>query len=362
VVDERNFCAGALHRPGPFSFDRLSLRAAAAGRGPRATGSPFLSQRLPVEPRPDEVEVDDLVALLEHPAKWFLRRRLGLSLAGEAADADDRVPLELGPLDAWQVGDRLLAACLAGVDRQRAVAAEWRRGQVPPKELGRAVLRDVADRVGPIADAAASVASGPARVVDVRADLRSGTRVTGTVGGVHGDVVVRTVYSRLAPKHRLRAWVQLLALVASEPERAWQAVTVGRPQGSRPGAVAAQLRTPDPAWALQRLDELVQLRERAMREPLPLPVETGFAYASSRFAGNEEVQALESARQQWRSGFERGDDHHGLCWGSDCDLDELLGSPDAVEQAWWPHDSSRFGVLARRVWQPLLDHETTVVV
>ena len=57
------------------------------------------------------------------------------------------MPLELGPLDAWQVGDRLLAACLAGVDRDRAVAAEWRRGEVPPKELGRAALNDLVDRV-----------------------------------------------------------------------------------------------------------------------------------------------------------------------------------------------------------------------
>ncbi len=361
VVDERNFVPGALHRSGPFSFDALAHRAALAGRSGRIGRVPFLERPLPVEPRPDEIDLDDLVGLLEHPTRWFLRRRLGVSLAGDSPDVDDRVPLELGPLDAWQVGDRLLAACLAGVDRGRAVAAEWRRGEVPPKELGRAVLADLADLVGPIAEAAAGLVSGSPRVVDVRADLPSGAVVTGTVGGVHGDVLVRTVYSRLGAKHRLRAWVQLLALVASEPGRPWQAVTIGRPQGTRPGAAASGLRTPDPTWAAQRLDDLVRLRERALRGPLPMPVDAAHAYASSRHAGNEEVQALEDARRLWRSGFERTDEHHVLCWGADCELDDLMDRPDATEQAWWPQDSTRLGVLARRVWEPLLDHETTVL-
>jgi exodeoxyribonuclease V gamma subunit len=384
VVDERNFVPAALHRPGPFSFDAVSYRAALAGRGERVAGPAFLPRPLPVEPRGDEVDLDDLVALLEHPSKWFLRRRLGVWLPGDLTDVDDRVPLELGGLDAWKVGDRLLAACLDGVERGRAVAAEWRRGEVPPKELGRSVLNEVAERVGPVAEAAAASASGPARTVDVRAALPGGSVVTGTVGGVHGGqpggqhggqpggqpggqaggVLVRTVYSRLGPKHRLRAWVQLLALVVSEPQVRWRAVTIGRPQGSRPGALAAELQAPPPAVAEQRLEELVRLRERAMREPLPLPVDAAYAYASSRHGGNEEVQALESARQQWRGGFERTDRHHLLCWGRDGeldDLDDLLGRPGPAEQAWWPNDGTRLGVLARRVWQPLLDHETTVV-
>ena len=361
VVDERNFVPGALQRPGPFSFDALSHRAALAAREERLGRLPFLPRPLPVPAREDEIDLDDLVALLEHPTRWFLRRRLGVSLAGEVADVDDRVPLALDPLATWAVGDRLLSACLGGVDRSRAVAAEWRRGDVPPKELGRAVLTDLADRVGPLAEAAQALAGSPARAVDVRAQLPSGLVVTGTVGGVHDDVLVRTVYSRLGPKHRVRAWVQLLALVVSHPERAWRAVTIGRPGGSRPGAVAAELSAPAAAVAEQRLDELVRLRERAMRGPLPLPVDTAYAYASSRHAGNEVVQALEDARRQWRSGFERSDEHHVACWGPDCDLDDLAGEPDAVEQRWWPDDVTRLGVLARRVWQPVLDHERTVV-
>jgi exodeoxyribonuclease V gamma subunit len=194
-------------------------------------------------------------------------------------------------------------------------------------------------------------------VVDVRSEMPTGGVVSGTVRGVHGDMLVRTVYSRLAPKHRLRAWVQLLALVASQPERPWRAVTIGRPPGARANAMRAELATPDPALAAQWLEQLVRLREKALREPLPMPVGAACSYAASRFGGDLEVQALASARHEWNGGFERTDEPHQMCWGA-ADLDDILGSPDTTEAAWWPEDGSRFGVLSRRVWDVLLRHES----
>jgi exodeoxyribonuclease V gamma subunit len=357
AVDERNFVPGLLGRAGPFSFDEASYRAALVGRGDRVPRPPFLDRPLPAEPRSADVDLDDLVAALEHPVRWFLRQRLQLSFFDEHEDVEDRLPLEVSGLDQWQVGDRLLAACLAGVDRAQAVAAEWRRGEVPPRELGRAVLTQLVERVEPLAAATLAVATGDATVVDVSADLPTGGVVTGTVRGVHGDVVVRTVYSRLAPKHRLRAWVPLLALVASQPHRPWRSVTIGRPPGQRASAMVAELTTPDPALAAQWLEQLVRLREKALREPLPLPIGAACSYAASRFGGDTEVQALQSARHEWNGGFERTDEPHRMCWG-EAALDDLLGAPDATERGWWPDDTSRFGVLARRVWDVLLRHES----
>jgi exodeoxyribonuclease V gamma subunit len=357
-VDERCFVAGSLGRDGPFSFDAVSYRAALAGRAGRTDPGPFLARPLPPQPRPEEVELDDLVAALEHPARWFLRHRLQLTFFDEHEDVEDRLPLQMSGLDSWQVGDRLLDACLAGADRQQAVAAEWRRGEVPPRELGRAVLDEVAGRVEPLAAAAFAVGQGSGSVVDVRADLPTGGLVTGTVPGVHGDVVVRTVYSRLAAKHRLRAWVQLLALVASQPERPWRAVTIGRPPGGRATAMVSELVTPDPALAPQLLEQLVRLRDKALREPLPMPVAAACSYATQRLGGAaDDLQALESARYEWNGGFERTDEAYLMCWPTG-QLDDLLGTPDATEHAWWPDDCSRFGVLARRVWDVLLRHES----
>src|SRR5690606_39402930 len=128
---------------GPVRFVTLARAAARAARAPRPGPAPFLAEPLPAEPEPADLDLEDLVAALEHPVKWFLRERLQVSLAGEVEDVIDRLPLDVEPLVKWQIGDRLLAAGLAGVEPAHALNAEWRRGQVPPKELGRTVLLDV---------------------------------------------------------------------------------------------------------------------------------------------------------------------------------------------------------------------------
>jgi exodeoxyribonuclease V gamma subunit len=195
--------------------------------------------------------------------------------------------------------------------------------------------------------------------VDLRADLPGGTVVTGTVGGVRGDTAVRTVYSRLGAKHRLRAWVQLLALTTAYPDRPWRAVTVGRASGRQPSALVSIFTTPDVHRAGQWLEDLVRLRERALREPLPMPVSAAYEYAVQRSGGADPDQALERAAEVWDGGFERRDEYHRFCWG-DVPLSALPGGSgviDAVEQAWWPQERTRFGVLARRVWDVPLRHE-----
>ncbi|UER54504.1 exodeoxyribonuclease V subunit gamma [Kineosporiaceae bacterium SCSIO 59966] len=361
-VDDRAFTPGALRRPGPFSFDVHAHRAALAARAGRTPTPPFLPGPLPAEPSPAEVDLDDLVALLEHPAKWFLRHRLGISLAGDEADVEDRLPLTVDPLQKWAVGNRLLQAALAGVPRDRAAAAEWRRGEVPPRALGRAVLNTVLDELAPVLALTRRHTGddpGDGEVLDVAVDLPDGTRLTGSVTGVHERTVVRAVYSRLGAKHRLRAWVQLLALSAARPDGGWRAVTVGRGPTGRPTATAALLPPLDQATATRRLDELVRLRPRAARQPLPLPVDTAASYARARLGGDTEPVALEAAARTWHDGFERADEHHRLCWGDDVPLSALAGVPDPTEQAWWPQETTRFGVLARRVWHPLLAHEET---
>ena len=73
---------------------------------------------------------------------------------------------------------------------------------------------------------------------EVLADLGD-VRLTGTVSGVVGDSVVHVSYSKLAAKHRLQAWLELLALTATDPSRPWQAVAIGRGGWSQLGAIDA---------------------------------------------------------------------------------------------------------------------------
>jgi exodeoxyribonuclease V gamma subunit len=169
---------------------------------------------------------------------------------------------------------------------------------------------------------------------------------------VHASTLVRVDFSRLAAKHRLRAWAQLLALTASSPETSWTAVTIGR--GSGDGVARSCLGPVDPAEASRHLADLVELRASGLCAPLPVAVKTSAAYAEARVGGMSPANALAKARRAWqpdRFDGEQADPAHRLVWGDEAALDLLLADPGAGDE---PH---RFGELARRLWDPLLAAE-----
>ena len=242
--DARNFTAGALGVPGPFSFDRVELDGCRAAAGGQAPPPPFLPGPLPASPghddrtrRPRDLRRAPREAV-PAPARGAPDQRGGRRPA-------DALPVALDALQRWAVGDRLLRDRLAGLDLARCRAAEWRRGELPPGELGNSLLAEVLDDVEELVAASARFVAGvpTSQEVDVsvgRPDLPDGARVVGTVSGVHGDTAVRVEFSKLAAKQRVRAWVRLVALTAALPDRRWRVVTVGR--GARGGVAVADRR------------------------------------------------------------------------------------------------------------------------
>jgi exodeoxyribonuclease V gamma subunit len=227
---------------------------------------------------------------------------------------------------------------------------------MPPGALGGATLRQIRAQVEPLLGASATYLVEPATSIDVTVPLADGRVLTGTVNGVRGDVLVRTVFSKLGAKHRLRAWVQLLALSTAFPGRTFEAVTIGRGQ-VRPSRVARLTAPQDPHEALERL---VAIHDEAMCGPLPLPLATSLAYAHPRTGGGDEADALASARAELgtaegaaggRGGFESADDYLLLAFGDPVTFDRLL-----VERA-TGSESTRFGALSMALWSDLIAHE-----
>ncbi|WP_433274348.1 exodeoxyribonuclease V subunit gamma [Pseudonocardia xinjiangensis] len=350
--DARNFTAAALAAPGPFSFDRAELAGARSAAGPKSSARPFVTGPLPPVERP-VVTLDELVTFLEHPVKEFLRQRVGLSLFAGEDDPSDALPVDLDGLATWAIGNRLLHDRLAGHDLDHCRQAEWRRGELPPGALGDAVLTRVLDDVEPLVAAAAPLRVGEAQDRDVDVSLPGGIRVVGTLGGLHGTVLLRVEFSRLAPKQRIRAWVRLLALTASTAEP-WTAVTIGR--GTRFGLSRASAGPLDPAQATDVLAELVELHRAGLREPLPLPTVAAHTYATVRRGGADAAAALEEALRKWTSGAgaEQADDAHVRVWGR-------APGPGVLTAPGGPgSEPTRFGALAMRLWAPLLTAEDVV--
>jgi exodeoxyribonuclease V gamma subunit len=362
--DARNFADGQLGVPGPFSFDGAAYAGARALRGERHPAAVFLPRPLADDGLGDTVELEELVRFLEHPAKSFLRGRLGVSTLAEEEEPADALPVELDPLAQWQIGDRLLEAGLAGVSREQSVRAEWLRGDLPPGPLGAAVVDPIADEVQALVDKTAALRAGDPQALDVAVHLDDGVRVVGTVSGLHGDRLVRVVYSKLGPKHRLRAWVQLLVLAASDAHRpppTLAAATVGR---GRSGPAISLLSAPPADEAARALASLVALYRIGRREPLPLSAKTSACYAEKRRAGSPPTACGKKAALEWRKTFdgreigEHGDPEHVRVWG-DAPFEALLHAAPRPDLA-WADEGSWFGQLARIVWEPLLEAETVV--
>ncbi|MGI9184724.1 MAG: exodeoxyribonuclease V subunit gamma [Solirubrobacteraceae bacterium] len=365
--DPRNFTPGKLGGERAWSFDPVTLDGARALSGPRVAPPPFLTGPLP--PRDGRViELDDLVRFVEHPVRAFLRQRLGISVRGSVDEIEDGLPVELDGLQRWGVGQRLLEARLAGVDGNTAIKAEIARGTLPPGVLGEPVVRAVYPLVEAIVTAAQAVAPAgrTAEPIDVRLTLADGRRLSGTVAGLSGDVLLSTTYSRVAAKHRLAAWVRLLALIASHPERELSAATVGRAGGRddvRTALIAPLAASPDERRrvAVDELTALIDLFDRGLREPLPLFCQTSAAYAAAAAGGQDAVAAGES---EWTSGwnFDREDREleHQLVLGgvrTFAELLEIAPGPDEAGPGWAADDPSHLGRLARRLWDGLLTHE-----
>jgi exodeoxyribonuclease V gamma subunit len=354
--DPRNFERGALVRARAWSFDRVTLEGARVLDADRPEPGRFLAAPLDrLETK--VIELTDLVQFVEHPVRAFLRQRLGVRLGDFSEELEDALPVELTPLAEAGVGRRLLEARLAGVDPREAKLAEIARGTLPPGVLGKPVI----DRVQPVVEQiVAGAPAGERSSLDVRVALADGRMLSGTVPDLVGSTLTSVRYARVRARHRLAAWVRLLALTAGHPGRRFDAVVVGRAPEGDDAVTVVRLPALDPATALDYLRGLVDLYDRGMREPAPLASRTSAVYAALARDGTDPVPA---ARTEWEGTFnrpgERSEPEHELVLGTP-GFDELLvarARPDEYGPGWDADEPRRFGRWARRLWDDLLRHE-----
>ncbi len=334
----------------PFSFDETALAGARAAAGVRRKVPPLLTGELPpltTDGSARDVSLDDLVRFLLHPVRTFVRDRLDLATPFEPDELDDAIPVSLDSLQVWQVGDHLLRELLAGQDPVAVMTAEQLRGTLPPFRLGEQALRGVTEECQRLWVGTADLRTGERRAVDVDVDLGDGRRLTGTVPGVYGTKIVSLGYSRLKARQRLRTWVELLALSASDPDQSWTGHAVGRERAGPKRALSGPLDDRALGW----LRSLVELRDLGLTRPLPLPVATAAAWAEAHAKAERgmDVDVKQAARREWETDRFAGsasfakedqDAYHVWVFGAHLPVEELidLGLPD---YAW-------------RVWEPLL--------
>ncbi|MBW3602597.1 MAG: exodeoxyribonuclease V subunit gamma [Actinobacteria bacterium] len=333
-----------------WGVDPTHLAAARAAQTPAAARTPFLSAPLKRLPRP-LATFDDLVAVLKTPAKRFLRHGLATWIEDEGELPHDTVPVELGGLERWALGDLVLRAVAEGGSLEEAFAAEEGKGTLPPGSLQRLTRTTITEWVEQHLGLAGRLGhrrtAGELRPVAVEA--ADGALLPGMVGGLQDDTMWTLHFGKLHPRHRVDAWVRLLALAGCHPERRWRAVTIGRDAADRKRPPLASCLTAPPAdKARAVLDDLARLADELVRAPLPLIETPSEAYATTARGGGD-AAGLAAAADAW-VGEEFGPDPacdeavHLLVFGADTPFDVLAAD-------------GRFAALSRRLWDPLLDAE-----
>jgi exodeoxyribonuclease V gamma subunit len=361
-ADRRYYEPDSLQLGRPWGFDPAALAGARAlASTPAARARRFPGGRLDPVAEP-VLALDDLVRFAEAPVRAFLGQRLGLSTGAWDDRPLDRLTVELDGLGEWAIADRVLPALLAGATPDAVAAAERARGLLPPGALGARSLSKALDKAASIAVAATEAADGTRSALDIDLDLGDGRRLVGSVPDVVGDRIRPTTASRLAAKHRVGAWVRFLAATAAHPDLACSLALVGwGGRGPATFSIAPLGRSVDERrrQAMDLLAVVVDLRDRGMREPLPIYAKTSHRFATQLRGGN--ADALDAAADEWTSSFARPREDrepaHELVYDGVRPWADVIAeepAPDEEGEGWAEDQSSRFGRLALRLWDPIL--------
>ena len=375
--DRRNLGAPAtgedalLPEGRPFSYDPAALAGALALGRERALPQTLATHLLPELPS-DEVALDDLLRFFDNPAKAFLRSRLGMLVPDVPEQRGEGIPIELDGLQRWAIGERMLRAVLDGQDPGRTVDAERWRGALPPDALGDAAMEAITRDVQALCEGVwRAVGTGgwsqalPRQSVDVDVELPDGRHLVGTVPGLVDGHALTATFSNVRARQRLRSWIVSLALSASGAGGTSR--LVGRYSWGK-GDKSPVLVTHgphDPARAVETLQQLADVRDRGLREVVPLPVGTAQKWAETFARTGRAPSADNVARREWLTsdgGFmpgEQDDTSWRRVFGGAVRYDALTGPP-RPDETWQPGLESRLGQLALRVWGPVLQGAETI--
>ena len=345
---EVNFVSGGLGVSGPWGFDPMQFQGSLAVRSRTGRESSLLSLPVPEDDRFSEIRLADLGRFLEHPAREFIRARLGFVIPRQGETPDDTVPTELGPLEEWQVTDRFLAGLLSGHPIESLEAHQRAGDNLPPGDLGRAGLERARRRALELWEAAREVGYDPEGHEQFTGSVRVGGRtieglVTADPGASRVDVVTP---SRLKGKQRLRAFLQMVFLSAVDPHHSWQGLLLGRHlRGDKLRSVRIGPIRGDAERRRERaerlLSDLVDLYVEGLTTPVPLPCETAFTWQMK--VGGDPGSARKQAEKAWekdRFAPEAKDPANEFLFPG-------LGTMSALE-------GSSFPEYARRLWGPIL--------
>jgi len=317
-----------------FSYSSESFDAARALSSPRKRPKPFISDVIPPpETGMTRVTIEDLCSFFSHPARYLLKKRLGISLDDRAIALEEREPFSLDGLERYRLENRMLSWLFEDRDPSVLMNLVRNEGILPHGNVGRRFFENTLAQVQDFIHRLRAVTREP-QIAPVEVSLKvSEFDLTGSIGNLTGDGILVYRYARLKAADMIKTWIKHLVLcLASPPGVRKRSVVAGLSGQGRAGRSWAARYFDEGSDANVALSGLLGFYREGLCRPLPFSPEVSWTYNFVRTRDGSKEDAIKRARDTWEGskGF-RGaceDPYNDLCF-KETGLVDLPGFADA---------------------------------
>lgn len=264
-----------------FTYSRAQAVAAQARARGEGSEAPFVTQSLPRPGlgagSPFELTLRDLGDCWTNPSKYFCRRVLSFSLDGDEMDVSDDEIFAPDHMLQGLVKSKMLGAALSGT---RDEGAERRRfladGTLPPQALGEAWHEQLSAQVAEVLAEVPNDVSPTAIPFTIEG---TGWRLKGRLEGIRGGCRYVVRASSVRAEHRVRAWVEHVAMCAARENG-----VTALPRTTVIIGKKCHDELPPVPNALARLAQLVEATRDCHAAPLPFFAAAGWAWLAASTA------------------------------------------------------------------------------
>ena len=308
-----------------FSYSADNCAAGVVLEKNRQDAPPFFDQPLrEAEEECREVDLARLVEFFSHPAKFFLRHRLGTELPRERETMEDREPFDLHSLDRYSLEQQLLDDALDGDDPKSAL--DWVRasGVLPSGGTGAVIFDELCGNVTEFADTIRQQVAEQAQPGSVISAEIEDFTLSGRIDRIRGDTLLHYRLTRLKTKDFVRIWIEHLARNLTEQK---PALLFGKE-----GEEIAGYEFPPVKNARAVLSDLLAIYWGGLRQPLRFFPRSSWTFVDRIAAGKDRARARYLAAKEWfsndneeKSRGERDDPYIKLAF---------LNRDDALDEEW----------------------------
>jgi len=309
-----------------FSYSEENLRAAQMAVSHSRENTSYIPSGLS-EPEDEwkTIDLESLCYFFSNPARFLLRRRLGIHLLEESSIIDENEPFELNKLDQHLIRQDLVARVLAGKPLRDAYPLMQASGRIPHGSPGVCCYEDICASTGSfIRKIHPHIAGGQQEplVISITVD---GFHLTGRFVNIYPGGLVSYRPSKTKGRDRLRAWISHLVLNHfCEHQAVRKTILVCEDRTFRYSPVE------DTETCLRNF---LNIYWKGLQKPLHFFPESSLAYAEQAAKGAGPEKALRAAHGKWDAFeyAEKEDAYYDLCFRQIDPLDtEFCESAEAI--------------------------------